>query len=59
MKMKTRYSFENRGTDRLNWFPNVLPKTFQMIYNTPTKGKNKVATRKRIYLPRYTRGGGA
>ena len=52
--MKSRYSFEDRGTDRQtairskivvqtdrrNLFRNVLSKTFRMIYDTPTKAEN-------------------
>ena len=38
--MKSRYSFEDRGTDRRNQFRNVLPKAFQMIYDTTTKAEN-------------------
>ena len=37
--MKSRYSFEDRGTDGQNLFRNVLSKTFQ-IYNTPVKDEN-------------------
>ena len=56
--MKSNSSFEDCCTNRyrLNRFRNVLSKTFQMIYDTPTKAENKLATRKTIYLPRYTRG---
>ena len=56
MKTKASYSFEDRGTDRRNRFRNVLLKTFQIIYDTPTKAENYLATRKTIYLTRYTRG---
>ena len=53
--MKSSYSFEDRGTDRRNdrqnIFRNVFSKTFPMIYDTPTKAENKLATRKTIYLP--------
>ena len=38
--MKSRYSFEDRGTDRRNRFRNVLSKTFRMIYGTHTKAEN-------------------
>ena len=38
--MKSRYWFEDRGTDRLNRFRNVLSKTIQMIYDTPNKAEN-------------------
>ena len=37
--MKSTYSFEDRGTDRRNWFWNVVSKTFQMIYDTPIKAE--------------------
>ena len=43
-------------TDGLNRFRNVLPKTFQMIYYTPTKAENLLSTRKTIYLPCYSTG---
>ena len=55
IKMKSSYSFEDRGTDGRNRFWNVLWKIFQMIYDTPTKAENLLATRKTIYIPRYTR----
>ena len=45
-------------TDRLNRLQNVHSKTFQMIYDTPIKAGKQLATRKTIYLPRYTKGGG-
>ena len=45
-------------TDRRNRFRNVLSKTFRMIYDTPIKAENYLATRKTMYLPRYTKGGG-
>ena len=38
--MNSSYSFEDSGTDRRNRFQNVLTKTFQMIYDTPTKAEN-------------------
>ena len=38
--MKSRYSFEDRGTDRRNLFRHVLSKTFLMIYDTPTNAEN-------------------
>ena len=37
--MKSRYSIEDCGTDGQNRFWNVLSKTFQMIYDTPTKAE--------------------
>ena len=44
IKTKSKYSFEDRGadrrTDRQNRFQNVHSKTFQMIYDTPTKFEN-------------------
>ena len=43
-------------TDGGNRFRNVLSKTFQMIYDMPIEAENYLATRKTIYLPRYTRG---
>ena len=36
----SRYSFEDRGTDRRNLFRNVLSKTFQMLYDTLIKAEN-------------------
>ena len=39
-KMKSRYSFEDCGTDRRNQFRNAHSKTFQMIYDTPIKAEN-------------------
>ena len=57
IKTKSRYSFEDRSTDRQTLrVQNVLSKTFQMIYDTPIKAENQLATRKTIYLPRYTKG---
>ena len=38
--MKSRYWFEDCGTDRRNRFQNVLSKTFQMIYDTPNIDEN-------------------
>ena len=34
IKIKSHYSFEDRGTDRQNRFRNVLSKTFQIMYDT-------------------------
>ena len=38
--MKSRYLFEDSGTDRRNRFNNLISKTFQMIYDTPIKAEN-------------------
>ena len=54
--MKSRYSFEDCGTERQaegqtdewNQFRNVLSNKFQMIYDTPIKAERQLATRKTI-----------
>ena len=70
--MKSSYSFEDRGTDRRNWFRNIatLKDLSNDIYDTKISrrrgkqytslvtlgGRHDKINKNFTYLPRYTRG---